>query len=384
MRIDRVDVYECRLGGGWCPVIVRVSTDEGLGGVGEVGLAYGVGARASATMIGELVERCGLIGADPHAVEALWDRMFSGTFWGRGGGPIFYAALSAIDIALWDIKGKACGLPVYALLGGPCHERLRVYANGWYHGHADPREFAEGVARVRELGFTATKFDPFEADPAGEEVAPGGALDRSREDVAVARVRAAREAGGEAFDVCVEAHGKFRPTDAIRVGRRLAEHRPMFYEEPMHAMNPEAMAKIAREVPVPVAAGERLYTRYGFRAYLEAQCVDVIQPDVGIAGGITEVRKIASAAETYGIAVQPHNCAGPVLTAAAVHLDFSIPNFLIQETFPDRADDTVGLVTDPFERRIRDGFIERPAGPGLGVELDEAYLAKFPVTTIDA
>jgi galactonate dehydratase len=379
MKITSVEIFDVKSGratGGWNPVILRINTDAGISGVGEVALAYGVAASAGAGMVRDLAQAF-LVGADPSRIEHLWDLMFRRTFWAQGGGPVVYGGMSAIDIALWDIKGKALGAPVFELLGGRCWERLRLYANGWYNGCVHPPEYAEAALRVVEDGYNALKFDPFAYNLAGEWDYPRRALDAELADLAYARVTAVREAVGPKVDILVEVHGNLGPTSAIQMGRRLEPLAPFFYEEPVDALNVEAMRKVAEQVAIPIAAGERLYTRYGFRQYVEEQVIDILQPDIGLAGGISELKKIASYAETYGLHVQPHNCAGPVATAAAVQLDACITNFIIQEWFPYRQAATYQLVTEPLEPRARAGFYDVPDRPGLGVELDEEVMSRF-------
>jgi galactonate dehydratase len=291
--------------------------------------------------------------------------------------------MSAIDEALWDIKGKALGVPVYELLGGKCWDRLRVYANGWYRGRASPEEYAEAAQQVVADGYTAMKFDPFAVDPQGEWNYPLRALDPDRADLAYDRVKAVREAVGPKVDILVEVHGNLGTTSAIQMGKRLEELKPFFYEEPVDAMNVECMRKVSEYVDIPIAAGERLYTRYGFRAYIEQQVLDILQPDIGLAGGITETKKIATYAETYDLHVQPHNCAGPVATAAAVQLDACMTNFIIQEWFPYRPDDHYSWVVHALEHEVVDGYYTLADTPGLGIELDEDAIAEYPCIRID-
>ncbi len=380
MKIAEVEIHDLQMGEtrrGWNPVIVRLNTDDGVSGVGEVALAYGVGSGAAIGMVRDLVESF-LLGANPFEIEKLWDAMFRGTFWGQGGGPVVYGAMSAIDEALWDIKGKALGVPVYELLGGRCRDKLRVYANGWYHGHAEPEEYGEWAVRVQEDGYTATKFDPFSVAADGTEGHVPRALGGDRIQLAYDRVRAVRDAVGPEFDILIEVHGNLGTSSAIEAGKRLEELDPFFYEEPVDAMNVDSMKKVADNVAIPIAAGERLYTRYGFRQYVEKQAIDILQPDLGLAGGITETKKIAAHAQTYNLHVQPHNCASAVATFPAVHLDAAITNFIIQEIFPYRSGDSVDLVTNPLEKRVQGGYLEVPSDPGLGVELNEEVLSRYP------
>ena len=372
MKITDVEIFDVTLDG-WNPVLVRINTDEGISGVGEVALAYGVGSSAGVGMARDLAERF-LLDADPFQIEQLWDRMYRKTFWAQGGGPVVFGGMSAIDEALWDIKGKALNVPVYELLGGRCWDRLRVYANGWYRGCVTPEAYAEAAQRVVADGYTAMKFDPFAVTPEGEWDYTRRALSRERADLAVERVAAVREAVGPAVDILVEVHGNLGTTSAIQVGKRLEALAPFFYEEPVDALNVECMRKVAENVDIPIAAGERLYTRYGFRPYIEGQILDILQPDLGLAGGISEVKKIANYAETYNLHIQPHNCASPVATAASVQVDCCIPNFIIQEWFPYRESEMYELVIEPFEFQVVDGAMPVPTRPGLGIELNDAVV----------
>lgn len=383
MKITSVDIYEIEYPHTphWHPVLVRIHTDEGIDGVGEVGLAYGVGGSAGAGMAKNLAQRF-LIGADPFRIEEIWDAMYRDTFWAQGGGPVIFGGMSAIEQALWDIKGKALNAPVYELLGGACHDKLPVYANGWYHSYNAPEDFIEPAQKIAADGYRALKFDPFRMRPDGVIGYPKRAPGKERMDLAVDRVRAVREAVGPDFKICVEIHGNLGPTAAIQTGQRLEELDPFFYEEPVDANNVEMMAKVAAGVNIPLAAGERLYTRYGFRPYIEGQILDILQPDLGLAGGIMEVKKIAAYAETYGIHVQPHNCASPVLTFASVQVDACMPNFIIQELFPYRPDEHYAVVLNPLEKQVQDGCLPIPTEPGLGVHLNEDFLAGQPKVTI--
>ena len=375
MKITNVEIFDVTLDG-WNPVLIRINTDEGICGVGEVALAYGVGSSAGVGMVRDLAARF-LLGADPFQIEQLWDRMYRKTFWAQGGGPVVFGGMSAIDEALWDIKGKALGVPVYELLGGRCWDRLRVYANGWYHGCVTPESYAEAAQRVVADGYTAMKFDPFAVTPEGEWDYTRRALSRERADLAYERVAAVREAIGPAVDILVEVHGNLGTTSAIQMGKRLEALAPFFFEEPVDALNVECMQKVAENVDIPIAAGERLYTRYGFRPYIEAQILDILQPDLGLAGGISEVKKIANYAETYDLHVQPHNCASPVATAASVQVDVCIPNFIIQEWFPYREAEMYELVTEPMEFQVEDGAMPVPTQPGLGIALNDEVVADF-------
>jgi galactonate dehydratase len=392
VKIISADIYNVNLPylSIWRPIILRLTTAEGIYGLGEVALAYGTGRLGGIGALREMIEGF-VIGADPLRVESMWHTLFHRTFWGQGGGPVLYGAMSAIDEALLDIKGKALNVPVYDLLGGKTRDRIRVYANAWYfRSSADgpkrsvlPEEYAECAVEAVEDGFDALKFDPFFVGADGVVRPPEKLLSREMGDLAYARVAAVRDAVGPDIDILIEVHGNLTTTSAIEMGRRLSELDPFFYEEPVDAMNVECMRKVSENVPIPIAAGERLYTRYGFREYIEKQVVDILQPDLGLAGGLTEVKKIAAHAETYHLQIQPHNCGGPVSTAASVQLDASITNFVIQEWFPYRGPDFHELVTDAFESGVVDGEFAIPDEPGLGLVLNENAIAKYPSIHIE-
>jgi galactonate dehydratase len=390
VKIIRADIYDVTIAG-WSPAILRLTTDEGLYGLGEAALAYGVGKSGGMGMLKDLASAF-VIGADPMRVDQMWHTLYRQTFWGQGGGPVVYGAMSAIDEALLDIKGKALGVPVYELLGGKTRDQIRVYANGWYGNRGEPgkrrmcgppEEWAEAALKVVADGFDALKFDPFFATPEGERLVPERAFPREMADLSYDRVAAVREAVGPDVDILIEVHGNLGTTSAIEMGRWLAELDPFFYEEPVDAMNVECMLKVAQNVPIPIAAGERLYTRYGFREYIEKQAIDILQPDLGLAGGITEGKKIATYAETYDLHIQPHNCAGPIATAASVQLDACITNFIIQEWFPYRGQDFLDLVDEPLEPQVAGSVLSIPDRPGLGLSLNEDAVARYPSVRVE-
>ena len=386
MKIIAADIYDIDLHPWKPPIILRLITDEGIYGLGEFPLAYGTGRQAAIAMTKEMVEHY-VIGADPMQIEAMCHTLFRRTFWGQGGGPVVYGGISTIDEALWDIKGKALGRPIYDLLGGKVRDSIPVYANGWYSGEWAPgnnrvpatvEEFGEFAAQVVALGYSGLKFNPFFA-PRGER-RPGHerVLEPWRADLGYARVKAVRDAVGPDVAIMVECHGWFGPASAIEMGRRLVDLNPYFYEEPVDAMNVACMKKVSDNLPLKIAAGERLYTRYGFREYIEQQAIDILQPDIGMAGGITEVKKIAAYAETYDLYVQPHNCHGPIATAAAAQIDACITNFLTQEMVPFREPIAYELVNEPLDTQITDSAMPVPEGPGLGVTLNEELVARCP------
>jgi galactonate dehydratase len=306
------------------------------------------------------------MGADPFRTEALWERLYRDSYWRND--LIINSAISAIDQACWDLKGKKLGVPVHALLGGKHRERLRAYANAWYFGCTTPAEFAAAAARVVAEGYTALKWDPFgDADTTMTEAAMVATVDQ---------VAAVRETVGPHVDLCIEVHGRLAPAWSIEMARRLEPFRPLFYEEPVPPENVEALARVARAIRIPVATGERLCTKFAFQELFRQRAVDIIQPDLCHAGGLTEVKKIAAMAEAAYVQVAPHNASGPIGTAAAVHLDASIPNFLIQEFFVAQAPWIEEVVEGG--PRVEGGEIVVPDRPGLGVELHEEAARAHP------
>jgi galactonate dehydratase len=355
---------------------VHVATDAGIDGAGEIGLAYGVGGRAAIELLLELARRF-LVGRNPFATEAISDAMRRDTFWGHVPGPILGAAISALDQACFDIKGKALGLPVHVLLGGPCRPRLRLYCNGWYRSLGPPEAYARAASDVVARGFTALKFDPMKLDANGRSAHPNRHIERGLETLAVARVEAVREAVGPDIDILVELHGNMWPMDSIRFGRRIAHTNPFVMEEVADAEDATAARAVGDATGIAIAGGERLSTLGDFRRHFEARAFHLAQPDMGIAGGFTGLRAIAALAAAHGVFIQPHNCGGPVSTAACVNLSASIPNFLIQEIFPVwPEDDRLDLVDAPYERAIEDGYLAAPTRPGLGVALNMERLDK--------
>ncbi len=340
MKINRVEIFDihCPDRPVWNPVFVRIHTDEGLSGVGEAGLAYDLGHSAAANMIKEFAEEM-LIGRDPFQTEDLWNLMLRGSFWGLGGGPIIYAAMSAIDTALWDIKGKALGLPVYQLLGGKVNDKLRTYASqlqfDWDDDFAalvDPEDYAKAAEKAMAEGYDAVKVDPIMYNDKGETFFDRTKLFTNKEmKMFRDRLMAIREAMGEDGDIIFECHSLPGASTAIQLGELVEEARCMYFEEPVNYLNSELHKRVADKVNVPIAGGERLYNRWGVRPYLEDQSLDVLQPDIGLCGGFTETKKVCDYADVYDVRIQAHVCGGPVATAASLHLETAIPNFLIHE-----------------------------------------------------
>lgn len=338
--------------------IVRIRTDDGLEGIGEGTINYRV--RAIHGAVGDFATY--LVGKDPTQIERHWQALYRNSFF--RGGPIQCTALSAVEQALWDIRGKVLGQPVWNLLGGAVRDRIRVYTHA---GGPAPEAAAERALKLVAGGHRALKLGiPVTVEPV---------LDERAVVATVAQVRAVREAVGPDVDLMVDCHAKPTPPVALRLAQELAPYRLLFLEEPIPPENVDVLATIARASPVPIATGERLYTRWGFREVVERQAAAVLQPDLGHAGGILEVKKIAALAETYYASLAPHNPRGPVVTMASLHVAACTPNFVIQEMIssdPLRAE----MLVEPL--RVVDGYVELPTAPGLGVRFDESLVERFP------
>jgi len=381
LKVVQATIYLAEITGRH-PVLVEVLTDEGIRGVGEAGIVYGAGSTAAAGMIKDLAERY-VLGADPFRIEAIWSEMYDHSFWAKGGGPIVFAGISAVEQALWDIKGKALGVPVYEMLGGKCRDSVRVYANGWsFHCHR-PEEFAREAERVVADGFQAMKLYPLatrvkSTPDSGLRHVSRRSVGGEAEDIAVARVKAVRDAVGPDVEIMLDMSASATPETIIRIGRRLEELDIAFLEEPVDPFDVDALKMVHDQLNIPIAVGERLYTRYGFRRVLELHAADILQPDVGYVGGILEAKKIAAMAEVYSMRIQPHLvCASPVSTAAALQFDACIPNFYIHEHYPYRSAEHHELVDHAPELDLRDGCLPIPSRPGLGVELVEERVRPF-------
>ena len=345
MRITRLETVLVRPR--W--LFLKVHTDAGIVGLGEP-IVEGR-AETCIAAVKELEDY--LIGKDPRPVAHHWQAMYRHAFY--RGGPVLTSAISGVDMALWDIKGKALGVPVYELLGGPTRTRVRVYA------HA---RSLEDIRQRRLEGFSAFKTGVTKDRPSRFVETPGF-VRRVAEHFA-----ALREAVGEDADIGIDFHGAIPPQTAKLLIKALEPYQPMFVEEPVACQNVDVMAEIARGTHLPIATGERIFTKWGFREILETGAASILQPDLCHAGGITETRLIAGMAESYYAAIAPHNPLGPISLAAGLQLAASIPNFLCQE----QVSLGEGYLKEPF--RVRDGYVDLPKGPGLGIELDEDALAE--------
>jgi galactonate dehydratase len=315
--------------------------------------------------------RCYLAGKDPLHHELHWTRLYQDTQ--ARGGALGSTALSGIDIALWDLKGKILGRPVWELLGGPLRREVRVYANGWYVGSGTPEQMAGWARGVVERGFDALKFDPFGT---GSFFTISPAQAQLAED----RVAAVRQAVGPAVEILVEGHAKFNVATAVHLGQRLERYRPFWFEEPVSQENVSELAQVRQRVRIPIATGERLYTKFPFFELIKQEAVDVLQPDICNAGGITELKKISALAEAQHLSMAPHNTNGPVGTVASFHLAAAMPNFLIQEYHAEFYEPWFFDLL-PDQPRRTGNHVPLPSAPGLGVTLDEAVARAHPLET---
>ncbi len=347
-------------------VYVKVYTDEGITGVGECSLE----TREQTVSAAVLELKRSLVGQDPLDIERLFYLCFRDEYWGAG--CVLTSALSAVDMALWDIKGKAFGVPVYQLLGGKFRDRLRVYANRWFFGGDTPDKLAKLAEKTVKLGYTAMKWDPFYR---AEHTI-------STQDLrgVKAQVRAVRDAVGWDVDLLMEGHGRFNPYTALRVAQELAEFKPYFFEEPTLPENLECCAQVRARSPIPVASGERWCTKTDFRAAIAAGAIDIAQPDVRVCGGITELKKIAALCEASQIPVAPHNVHGQVGTAASMHVAAAIPNALILEYSVEEIEWKESLFS--YQYKPKDGYLYINDRPGLGIDFDEAVAEKYPFKNI--
>jgi galactonate dehydratase len=331
-------------------LFLKIHTDAGITGLGEP-ITEG-----RALTCKQAVEEVApyLIGKDPRAVVHHWQAIYRHAFY--RGGPILTSALSGIDQALWDIKGKALGVPVYELLGGPTRNRVRVYAHA-----RTPEAVKAAVAK----GFTAFKTGPAKLDGKWAKFVESPAYVANVAE----KFAELRQAAGPKSDIGIDFHGAISPATAKLLIKALEPYQPMFVEEPVQCQNVDAMVEIARGTHLPIATGERIFTKWGFREILEKKAAIILQPDLCHAGGITEGRLIAGMAEAYYASIAPHNPLGPISLASGIQLAASIPNFLCQE----QVSLGEGYLKQPFT--VRDGHVDVPTAPGLGIELDENALA---------
>ncbi len=395
MKITSVQIYVLNneKAAHWNPVICKINTDEEIYGYGEAAVGFGVGYQAGAGMIEALAPL--IIGADPMENEVIWEKLYHSSFWGLGGGTMVFAGISAIDIALWDIKGKALGVPVYKLLGGKQRPSLRSYASqlqfGWdteardvHAGNIrhDPAFYAGVAQKAAAEGFDAIKIDFINFAPDGS-IIPYTKLNHiplhEMRHLFEERVAAVRKAIPENIDVIVENHALTDAVSAVEFGRMLEAYNIYYYEEVAGPLNPEVFKEVANHIKIPLASGERIYSRFGYLPFLKNYSLKVLQPDLGTAGGITEVKKISDLGYIYDASVQVHVCGSPIVIAATLHLETAIPNFIIHEHHAPREHNRAFGV---YDYPVQNGQIKVPELPGIGQELSELAIktARYHIT----
>ena len=354
MKLTKLETF--RLKPRW--LLVRLETDDGFVGWGEPVVEGRAGTTEAC--VHELWPY--LLGQDPRRVEQLWQTLYRGGFY--RGGPVLTSAISGIDQALWDIKGKAMGAPVYDMLGGTVRDKMQVYS--WID--SDTAEIAAKSAKEKQAqGFRSIKMMGIDAT--------GWVSDSETITALLEKVQAVRDATGPNFGIAIDFHGRAHKSSARTLLRELEPLKPLFIEEPVLVENEEVFAELHRFSAIPLATGERCYTRWGFKGLLEKGCVDILQPDLSHAGGISEVRRIAAMAETYDVAIAPHCPLGPVALAACLQVDFASINAFMQEQSIgmayNKGQEIDSYLSNPEVFVYQDGFVRLPDGPGLGVTVDE-------------
>lgn len=343
-------------------VFVKVYTDEGIDGIGEATLEYKEKALWGAV---EHIKEY-LVGQNPLDIEKHWHCIYRDAYW--RGGAVLMSALSAVETALWDILGKSLNVPVYRLLGGKANDKVRIYVNGWFAGAKTPKEFGEKAKEAVKRGVTALKWDPF-----GKSY-----LEISNKDLSTALecVAEVRSAVGSDVDILIEGHGRFNIATGIKIAKELEPFKPMWFEEPVPPDNLDALKEVKSKSPVAISAGERLYTRWGYKQMFDLSAADYIQPDISHAGGIAELKKIAAEAECRYMGFAPHNPSGPVANAATLQLAAACPNFSILEIMYSDVEWRKDITNESPE--YENGYIKIPDKPGLGIEINEEECLKYP------
>ncbi|MEV4539588.1 mandelate racemase/muconate lactonizing enzyme family protein [Asanoa sp. NPDC049518] len=354
-----VDFYRTNL------VLVRVTTDEGIVGLGEATLEGK--ERAVLGALDELAEA--VTGLDPTRISGNLYELARDWYW--RGGPVIMTALSALEMALWDISARDLGVPVSRLLGGPTRDRVRAYANGWFSGAVTPQDYAAAATRTVASGFRGLKWDPFENY---DLTITSRQLDRT-----LAQIDAVRTAVGPDVELFVEGHGRFDVRHAIKIAKEIAQFDPVWFEEPCPPDNLDALVDIRRASPVPIAAGERWFGRQGFVPPLARQAVDFVQPDVTHAGGLAELAFISTLASASYVGFAPHNPSGPLSTAATLQLGATLPNFRYLEIMATDVPWRPDITSERLELTA-EGDVLIPTGVGLGIELDLEAMASHPFT----
>jgi galactonate dehydratase len=391
MKIASVDVFKISGNMGWNYVICRINTDKGISGFGEVGVPFGTGNTGGFGMLTDMAKL--VIGLDPMKIEMIWETVFRKVYWTTAGGALEIGAMSALDIALWDIKGKAYNMPVYEILGGKTRDRLRAYASqimfDWEPKVSIPltrtEDYAKAARKAIADGFDCVKVDPVMIDPKGRVMGINadwqtrGLMKNDVLSIAVERMKAVRDAVGPGNDIICELHALTDTNTAIQLGREIDDLKCLYMEEPVIPLNVESTVEVARAIKTPLAGGERIFTRWGYREFLEKRALRVLQPDLCTVGGLTEGKKVADMANIYDVYIQFHTCGSPIALAAALQIEAVIPNFLIHEHLGRYGyDDTIA--TCIYNYQPKNGYFEIPDLPGIGQELTDEAMKNADLT----
>ena len=393
MKITKVEVFRLQtaINEQNSPIGCRVYTDEGIYGDGEAGIAYGTGGSAAFGMVCDLAGM--IIGMDPLQTEFIWETMFKESFWGQNGGPIVFAGIAAIDVALWDIKGKYFNVPVYQLLGGKCREKLRAYASqlqfGWgMVGESEnlwavtPQDYAYNARLALDEGFDAIKIDFFDRNDEGEFYPfyeTTGMITGKKYAMVEARMKAVREECGDKVDIIMENHSVIDAKGAVQLAKLAEKYNIWAYEEP-NTPTITTLEYITQHTNIPIANGERIFSRWQYAEHFKRNLIQLAQPDVGNCGGITEVKKICDMAHAFDVGIQVHAAGSPLTTDIALQIECAIPNFVIHEHHVcNRSVTSVGLTK--YNRQPVDGYFTVSEEPGIGNEflreaIDRARLYK--------
>ena len=356
--------------------LFKIETDTGIHGWGEATNWPGSPLiEAACKHVGDFIT-----GQDARRLDYLWTKVYRDMNWLGQAGPLL-SAISAMDIALWDIKGKAAGMPVYDLLGGLYRKKVQLYANYWFTGGGhSPEDYARQAKETVAQGFTALKFDPFAHVNYwyGEDLSDNNGLTEKQKQLALDVVAAVAEAAGPEVAIAIETHAFLNGPTAVEMAHRLAKlgFNCMWYEEPALPEFPDAIADIRSRITLPVCVGERLHSRFMLRGVLEKKAADIVMPDITRCGGISEMRKMANLAETYNVPIAPHNPNGPISTIASAHTMATVPNFFRQEFMVNDVPWRDGCLSHPLP--VSNGFFEMPDRPGLGFDIDESVLLAHP------
>lgn len=389
MKINEVAIFQLRwpeLASAWHPVVVRLTTDNGLTSFGEAGVAYGIGSTGTVAVLKELAHR--LIGRDPTNINLIWQDFYQHSFWAKSGGVIFYSAMSAIDIALWDLKGKALNQPVYQLLGGRIHDRLSAYASHIEYGWGRfsryltaPHSFSRLAKRVADQGYLGIKIDPLMFEK-GQLFIPFRGLLTSRQlQEAYDRVAAIRAAAGNQMRLIIDCHAKLKPASAIALAHKLAPLNISYLEEPVSPQDLLGFKTVANKAGLPLATGERLTNALSFAPLVDSGSIQILQPDLGNCGGFTSAIKIEGLAAAHELSIQLHVCGGPIATAAALQFEAASSAFLIHEEHevnlkPDN------IASGRYHYVPHNGYYKVSQRPGIGQELSQQAIRDARVTII--